>query len=404
VMNLCLAVGPESSRIVRYYYLLHNSKFLAHTILGFARKNISRDKAGRNHIAWMTVNTHWKTIAVRDDWMDELKLACKERGSGKKPRNIPHPVIAFNNPAVAIQLGLFSSVQHLVEVKGIDINSFEWTPLCLSKRYHLLYIAVRNSKKKTFKYLLNRPGFNIRCRVNESNTGHPLFLSLLSAKNQAERFEPAFLRMFMQHPDFHINRQIIPCPSTPSRLVTPLYSVTVQCARVLEDYLFDEQEFQAVHQATQILLSAGADPNLSFPDSLSPISYLRRRKSDAQSENYIGLGDFDATERYWDESIALLEKYVSKTVVAPPGKLGIFLASKTYSKGAVVFEVSTSSVLADKVSPEDRIIAIDGEDVSGMTVSEIATILDRKSEFERILTVLTTKAQADDQPSAGNYR
>ena len=99
-----------------------------------------------------------------------------------------------------------------------------------------------------------------------------------------------------------------------------------------------------------------------------------------------------------------VSKRTKVTVVAPPGKLGIFLASKTYSKGAVVFEVSTSSVLADKVSPEDRIIANDGEDVSGMTVSEIATILDRKSEFERILTVLTTKAQADDQPSAGNYR
>ena len=101
-------------------------------------------------------------------------------------------------------------------------------------------------------------------------------------------------------------------------------------------------------------------------------------------------------------------KSVSKrskvTVVAPPGKLGIILANKTDSKGTVVSGVRTSSVLAENVSPGDRIIAIDGEDVSRMTVSEITTIMARKSEFERILTVLTTKAQADDQPSAGNYR
>jgi len=88
------------------------------------------------------------------------------------------------------------------------------------------------------------------------------------------------------------------------------------------------------------------------------------------------------------------------TVVAPPGKLGIILANKTDSKGTVVSGVRTSSVLAEKVSPGDRIIAIDGEDVSRMTVSEITTIMARKSEFERILTVLTTKSQADDQPSA----
>mmetsp|Transcript_18400 Transcript_18400/g.52750 ORF Transcript_18400/g.52750 Transcript_18400/m.52750 type:complete len:1039 (+) Transcript_18400:807-3923(+) len=106
-----------------------------------------------------------------------------------------------------------------------------------------------------------------------------------------------------------------------------------------------------------------------------------------------------------------VSKRTKVTVVAPPGKLGIILANKTDSKGTVVSGVRTSSVLADKVSPGDRIIAIDGEDVSRMTVSEITTIMARKSEFERILTVLTTKAQTDDQPSAGtggevtsNYR
>jgi hypothetical protein len=77
-------------------------------------------------------------------------------------------------------------------------------------------------------------------------------------------------------------------------------------------------------------------------------------------------------------------------VVAPPGKLGIILANKADSKGTVVSGVRTTSVLADKVSPGDRVIAIDGEDVSRMTVSEITTIMARKSEFERTLTVLTT--------------
>jgi hypothetical protein len=83
------------------------------------------------------------------------------------------------------------------------------------------------------------------------------------------------------------------------------------------------------------------------------------------------------------------------TVLAPPGKLGIILANKADAKGTVVSGVRTSSVLADKISPGDRIVAIDGEDVSLMTVSEITTIMARKSEFERTLTVLTTPMSSE---------
>lgn len=46
------------------------------------------------------------------------------------------------------------------------------------------------------------------------------------------------------------------------------------------------------------------------------------------------------------------------TVVAPPSKLGIILANKAVSNGTVVSGVCTSSVLADKVSPGNRIVAI----------------------------------------------
>jgi C-terminal processing protease CtpA/Prc len=85
-----------------------------------------------------------------------------------------------------------------------------------------------------------------------------------------------------------------------------------------------------------------------------------------------------------------VSKRSKMTVVAPPGKLGIILANKADSKGTVVSGVRTSSVLAEKISPGDRIIAIDGEDVSLMTVSEITTIMARKSDFERQLTIMTT--------------
>jgi len=84
------------------------------------------------------------------------------------------------------------------------------------------------------------------------------------------------------------------------------------------------------------------------------------------------------------------------SVVAPPGKLGIILANRTDSRGTVVSGVRTSSVLADQVSPGDRIIAIDDEDVSQMNVKEITTIMARKSEFERVLVLLVAPKQQYD--------
>jgi hypothetical protein len=93
-------------------------------------------------------------------------------------------------------------------------------------------------------------------------------------------------------------------------------------------------------------------------------------------------------KRHASESSSVVRRSKS-TIAAPPGKLGIILANKADSKGTVVSGVRTSSVLVDRISPGDRIIAIDGEDVSRMTVSEITTIMSRKAEYERRLTLLT---------------
>lgn len=90
-------------------------------------------------------------------------------------------------------------------------------------------------------------------------------------------------------------------------------------------------------------------------------------------------------------------------LTAPPGKLGIILANRNDSRGTVVSGVRTTSVLAGKISPGDRIVAIDGEDVSRITVSEITTIMARKSEFDRQLTVLLApKRNFDDNHSVNS--
>jgi PDZ domain len=90
------------------------------------------------------------------------------------------------------------------------------------------------------------------------------------------------------------------------------------------------------------------------------------------------------------------------TIQAPPGRLGIILANKADSRGTVVSGVRSNSALSDRISPGDRIVAIDGEDVSLMTVSEITTIMARKADFERTLTVLTTPRHTEPTTTSTN--
>eukprot|EP00985_Skeletonema_marinoi_P031521 scaffold37718_cov187-Skeletonema_marinoi.AAC.6 len=77
----------------------------------------------------------------------------------------------------------------------------------------------------------------------------------------------------------------------------------------------------------------------------------------------------------------------SLTVLVPDGTLGISLSSN--NDETIVKEVRKSSVLATKVCPGDKIMSIDGEDVSQMDETEISTMLalwhsgcDRKLEIQ----------------------
>ncbi|KAL3944472.1 MAG: hypothetical protein SGBAC_001449 [Bacillariaceae sp.] len=84
-------------------------------------------------------------------------------------------------------------------------------------------------------------------------------------------------------------------------------------------------------------------------------------------------------------------------VVVPPGRLGIVLAPRNSGKGTVVAEVRNSSVLYGIISQGDRMVAIDGEDVTSMTMTEITAIMIKKSDRDRRLTLLTSVDKTKNQ-------
>lgn len=111
------------------------------------------------------------------------------------------------------------------------------------------------------------------------------------------------------------------------------------------------------------------------------------RKSRSSSKNHRHRSSSQSSPRNKSHYVSNSSQ---KTIIAPAGKLGIILANKTDSRGTVVSGVRTSSVLSEKIFPGDRIVAVDGEDVSRMTVSEITSIMARKNDFNRELTVMTS--------------
>ena len=78
-------------------------------------------------------------------------------------------------------------------------------------------------------------------------------------------------------------------------------------------------------------------------------------------------------------------------VVVPPGKIGIFLANRLDKKGTIVAEVRSSSSLYMKVFEGDKIVQIDGVDVSRRTVSEVSALMAAKAGVIRTLGVVTCK-------------
>ena len=80
---------------------------------------------------------------------------------------------------------------------------------------------------------------------------------------------------------------------------------------------------------------------------------------------------------------------VFAVVVAPAVRLGIKL--QISSRGTVVSGVRTSSVLAGSVRLGDRIVKVDGEDVSRMNATEVLAILKRKADSTRVLSFLRPK-------------
>lgn len=76
-------------------------------------------------------------------------------------------------------------------------------------------------------------------------------------------------------------------------------------------------------------------------------------------------------------------------IIAPPGRLGVILSNAPSTGGTVVMEVREFSPLFERIGVGDKIIAVDDENVAGMTVTELTNLMSKKANVHRTLTILT---------------
>ena len=93
---------------------------------------------------------------------------------------------------------------------------------------------------------------------------------------------------------------------------------------------------------------------------------------------------------------------VETTVVAPPGDLRISLVDDPANGGTVVSRVGLASVLAGLIDPGERIVAVNGTDVSAMNRAGISEVMTSMRDRERVLTLhsggsISTRASSNPE-------
>jgi len=82
-----------------------------------------------------------------------------------------------------------------------------------------------------------------------------------------------------------------------------------------------------------------------------------------------------------DSETCLSEKSFIIDVIAPPGKIGVILADDANSgpmKGPIVRTIKESSSMFDQMKVNDKMLAVDDEDVRSMTYQQVSNMISRK--------------------------
>ena len=275
LMNICKAVGRKESAIVRYTCLRNNMKYLRHTLKNFA-DNVALDSSWEkrevNITAWMKVNTDWRKHCSLERTQDEELSTCtvqRENSVGDDDQRVvqvvlsTNPLVVFNNPAVAIEVGFTTILKHLVEEVGIGVSAPAWCNYITasagrSTKTHLLAVALAydfsTGGNSSFDYLLSREETNVHVPMQPGSSK-----SAWQTMYEVESCTCRQFRALVEHSSFEPNR--FDGDSSHMALLFAFLTAFVS-NRALEADNDNPSPADTLVRKFKILLDVGADPEL----------------------------------------------------------------------------------------------------------------------------------------------
>ena len=257
LFEFCVAIGPASASRARHDYLLKNEQYLVKLLRkirdcvltpnpdSWQRDNKDLggvlDGCGSNIKIWMENNTGWRSRCTAEklekykNWMAFHHL--------QKDLDIS---LFFNNPAVAIELGLLDVLRHMVEKMNINLTKNLWAGFSMglvTGPPTLVQRSLERNKASLLSYILSSESFGWR---DDTHLG-----DLLLDANIFDCFGAKCFQILVAHPKVDVNvgldDRLLPLCVAVQRLVTCLKSRDGEVKRL---------RLKKLHA----LLDAGANP------------------------------------------------------------------------------------------------------------------------------------------------
>ena len=263
LLNICIVAGPKDCTAIRHAYLQNNFSYLQHALTEYVGKGCNDWKLCRDrYLAWMEINADWRELVTKGR-MESLSKVFRESDGGEKMVPEISPFVPFNNPAVAIELGLLESLKHLVNEMKIDVNAYKWTtyrhgivhPGYEDSAICLLATTIDYMEFDMFLYLLSKDGIDVCSLISPIDHDDDEYEATVLEHCFVRPYCHAFFHKLASHPTCNLERGF----STTVENDEKTYIHSAMC------FLMVLAEENALHFPTwaanlRLLLSLGAEP------------------------------------------------------------------------------------------------------------------------------------------------
>ena len=294
LLNLCVAVGPKDCSVIQRAYLRNNLHYLEESLRNFVEDDEGfsfwdygweHERCGDRYLAWMEVNTDWRRL-ITAERIDSLATAHERDNEGIFTAIVNH-LLPFNNPAVAIELGLMDPMRHLVEEMGIDVNSYKWIafkydPYKISRQpRNLLAQCADSDNFSAFQYLLGRDAIDVCSKVSKGGDHEALTHLTVLEECFCSPNRTAFFRELLLHPACSLD--ISPCFA--STIDADVKSMTAHAAIGGVEFLIRVNLFHSWtwNDNFRLLLEAGVDMDARDQFGRDGVQYAKDKLADAKA-------------------------------------------------------------------------------------------------------------------------